>query len=288
MIGVSDRLRRSISAATLVVVAVMVVLLVPWAWRLAGGDDAALIDFERAQRRWRAAVGLPLPGAPAFDRFQERLSEQNLVPGAPVLIRIFKRDFELEIWMKRDGAFHRFATYPICRWSGALGPKFAEGDGQAPEGFYSVDKTALNPNSKWYRSFNLGFPNAYDQALNRTGSFIMVHGGCGSIGCFAMTDAQMDEIWHLVTAALDAGQARFQVQVFPFRMTQDNLDRAAGHAASPFWRDLKRGSDMFEASLLPPRATACDGRYRFEPAGPHPDGDAGIEARCVETPPKNS
>ena len=82
----------------------------------------------------------------------------------------------------------RFATYPICLWSGRLGPKLREGDRQAPEGFYTVSAEQLNPNSRWHRSFSLGFPNAFDQAHGRTGSFIMVHGGCPSIGCYAMTD----------------------------------------------------------------------------------------------------
>ena len=110
---------------------------------------------------------------------------------------------------RRARRFERFATYPICRWSGRLGPKFREGDRQAPEGFYTVDAEQLNPNSRMHRSFNLGFPNAYDQAHGRTGSFLMVHGGCASIGCYAVTDPAVDEIWRMVTAALEQGQARF-------------------------------------------------------------------------------
>ena len=79
--------------------------------------------------------------------------------GVPVYIRIFKLESELELWVEKDGRFVRFATYPICLWSGRLGPKLEEGDRQAPEGFYTVAAEQLNPNSRMYRSFNLGFPN---------------------------------------------------------------------------------------------------------------------------------
>ncbi len=146
-----------------------------------------------------------------------------------MFVRIFKREFELELWMMRDGRFHRFATYPICKWSGQLGPKLATGDHQAPEGFYTVDETQLNPNSRWHRSFNLGFPNAFDKAHGRTGSFLMVHGGCGSVGCYAMTNGVIDEVWKLVTAALRGGQKRFQVQVLPFRLTDEALSSHGGY-----------------------------------------------------------
>lgn len=245
------------------------------------GDDESAISFERAQRRWRTTWGLPLPGAPDVTRLPQRLAEHGLAEGAPVFIRIFKREFELELWMKRDGVFHRFASYPICRWSGGLGPKLQQGDHQAPEGFYSVDANALNPNSRWYRSFNLGYPNAFDAAHGRTGSLIMVHGGCGSVGCFAMTNPQMGEIWQLVTAALSNGQKRFQVQVFPFRMTEERLTAYKSHPAMRFWQTLKQGHDLFEAGLLPPRVTVCKGVYGFEPAGLYPNGDGGIENRCL-------
>ncbi|MFN0217734.1 MAG: L,D-transpeptidase family protein [Hyphomicrobium sp.] len=288
MSGAPGQFRRRIKTASLIVLVVGLALVTPWAWRLAGGDDTALIDLERAERQLRAAAGLPMSGTPALDRLPQRLAEQGLAAGAPIFIRIFKREFELELWMKRGDAFQPFATYPICRWSGTLGPKLAEGDRQAPEGFYTVDKNALNPNSRYYRSFNLGYPNAYDTSLGRTGSLIMVHGGCASIGCFAMTDAQMDEIWRLVTAALDGGQKRFQVQVFPFRMTPENLKKFEVSPSLAFWRMLKRGNDLFEARLAPPRVMACAGRYDFEPANPDSAGDAVIEDRCTSASPKNS
>ncbi|HVX36445.1 MAG TPA: murein L,D-transpeptidase family protein [Hyphomicrobium sp.] len=244
------------------------------------GDDG-LIRYERTQRRLRADFGLPLPDQPDLTRLSERLADSGLKQGAPVLVRIFKREFELEIWMQRDGKFHRFATYPICRWSGWLGPKLTEGDRQAPEGFYTVDASALNPNSRWFRSFNLGYPNAFDRSQGRTGSLIMVHGGCGSIGCFAMTNRQMAEIWQLVTAALGNGQKRFQVQVYPFRMSDAAM---AEHVQDPdvaFWRNLKAGNDLFEGSSVPPKVSVCNGRYRFE-AGEIGTADSDpVDVRCT-------
>ena len=243
--------------------------------------DGIAIDAERDRRLALASAGTPLAGTPDLADLPGRLAAQGLSLGAPVFIRIFKREFELELWMKRKERFHLLATYPVCRWSGTLGPKLREGDHQAPEGFYTVDAAALNPASRWHRSFNLGFPNAFDRAHNRTGSFVMVHGGCGSIGCFAMTDPVVDEIWRLVTAALKAGQPRFHVHVFPFRMTEENLASREHQPWVPFWRTLKQGYDAFETARLPPRIAVCGGTYSFAPAVPPSDGSHEIAKGCL-------
>jgi murein L,D-transpeptidase YafK len=231
-------------------------------------------------RRSYAKAGSPLPGTPDLDRLDERLKAHGLEPGAPVFIRIFKLEFELELWMKRGERFERFAVYPVCRWSGGLGPKLAEGDWQAPEGFYTVDARALNPSSRWHRSFNLGYPNAFDRAHGRTGSYLMVHGGCSSIGCYAMTDPVIDEIWGLVTAALRKGQPRFHVHVFPFRMSEERLAERRNAPWAAFWSDLKPGFDAFEATGLPPKVSVCQGRYAVAPADPAVAGAAAIEVGC--------
>ncbi len=227
-------------------------------------------------------LGLTLPGTPDYDRLDARLAEKGVKLGDPVLVRIFKLDSELELWMEKDGRYVKFATYPICRFSGRLGPKLREGDNQSPEGFYTVAKEQLNPNSRWHRSFNLGYPNAFDRAHERTGSLIMVHGGCLSIGCFAITNAGVDEVWRLVTAALDKGQPRFAVQVFPFRMTEANLASRKQDGFADFWANLKTGSDLFETTQLPPVVSVCDGTYAFEA------GSAGAEVKPIEVkcPPK--
>jgi murein L,D-transpeptidase YafK len=265
---------------SLLIMLVLAMLTAP-AWRpILIRDDATLISLERNERYLKAAWGIPLPGTPDLANLNERLSSIGVTLGAPVLVRIFKREFELEMWLAREGRFEHFATYPICRWSGTLGPKLVQGDRQAPEGFYQVDAGALNPNSRWFRSFNLGYPNIFDRAHNRTGSLIMVHGGCGSVGCFAMTNPQIAEIWQLVTTALSAGQQRFQVQVFPFRMSEARLAGYAGHPALPFWQSLKTGYDLFEAGHLPPRVSVCRGGYRFEAGRAVDDGDIPMLDRC--------
>ncbi len=224
--------------------------------------DRAHIAGERSRRFALAKRGERLPGTPDLAAEPARLQAHGLAMGAPVFIRIFKREFELELWMKRDDRYHRFAVYPICRWSGALGPKLKEGDAQSPEGFYTIDRRSLNPNSRWHKAFNLGFPNALDRARGYTGSFLMVHGGCSSVGCYAMTNGVIDELWRLVETALRRGQSHIHVHVFPFRPSADNL---AARRTSPwalFWADLKAGYDAFEATQLPPRVSVCEGRYR--------------------------
>jgi murein L,D-transpeptidase YafK len=245
--------------------------------------DEEMIYADKARNWAEYSAGKSLSGTPDLKNLSARLAAQNLQLGAPVLMRVFKREFELEMWMKRGGRFELFATYPICMWSGGLGPKLKQGDRQAPEGFYTVDSTALNPNSKYHRSFNLGFPNAFDRAHGRTGSLLMVHGDCRSIGCYAMTDGVIDEIWSLLTAALGAGQKRVQVQVFPFRMTETNMSRRVANPDLGFWRQLKVGHDAFERVHVPPVVSVCDGRYAFRPATGDSDGSAPIDVSCPAT-----
>jgi murein L,D-transpeptidase YafK len=241
--------------------------------------DRARIYMTRSDYQARFRAGETLPGTPDLARIDERLAAAGVGMGVPVYIRIFKLEHELEIWVEKDGRFVRFATYPICLWSGRLGPKLKEGDRQAPEGFYTVGADQLNPNSRMHRSFSLGFPNLFDQAHGRTGTFLMVHGGCASIGCYAVTDPAVDEIWRLVTAALDKGEGRFPVHVFPFRMTQSNVRARRGSPWDSFWADLKKGYDLFEQSGLPPVVSVCQGRYVFAPGSVETVGGP-IEERC--------
>ncbi len=242
--------------------------------------DKRAMHVDRAERKARFNAGLPQRDTPDLAALDARLEAKGVAMGDPVFVRIFKRESELEIWMKRGDRFVLFATYPICRWSGMLGPKYREGDRQAPEGFYTVDQDQLNPNSRMHRSFNLGYPNAFDRAHSRTGSFLMVHGGCTSIGCYAVTDGIVDEIYRIVTAALDKGQARFSVQAFPFRMTPENLALHGDNGNARFWRDLKPGYDLFERTLTPPVASVCGGRYQVTDGAEGNDGSTMVEARC--------
>ncbi len=190
------------------------------------------------------------------------LAKKGMQSGSPIFVRIFKEESELEIWKQRDdGRFYHFKTYPICNWSGEIGPKLTYGDRQAPEGFYSVTPGLMNPNSKYYLSFNLGYPNAYDRSWNRTGDSVMVHGNCRSAGCYAMTDALMEEIYGLSREALKAGQSSFQVQALPFRMTDARMAREKNSKWLSYWKTLKQGYDYFEKYRVPPNVVVCERRY---------------------------
>ncbi|MEN3930900.1 murein L,D-transpeptidase family protein [Microvirga sp. W0021] len=201
--------------------------------------------------------------APYNTAIDQSLEQAGFKLGTPILVRIFKKESLLEVWQQRDDKFTLFKTYPICTWSGALGPKHREGDKQSPEGFYIVTKKQLNPNSRYHRAFNIGYPNAYDKQLDRTGSALMVHGSCVSVGCYAMTDYQISEIYRIIEKAFDAGQAEFQIQIYPFRMTKEAMEANKYNPWLEFWQNLKQGNDLFEASGTPPKAYGCNGVYGF-------------------------
>jgi murein L,D-transpeptidase YafK len=196
-----------------------------------------------------------------LDSIRTELSAKGMRLGDPVFIRIFKQSSELELWVSSGERYSLYKTFPICRWSGDLGPKLQEGDRQAPEGFYSVARDQMNPHSQYYLSFNLGFPNAYDQAQGWTGSFLMVHGNCISIGCYAMTDQGIEEIWLIADEALKGGQSRFDVHAFPFRPTAEALSQHHGSRWRDFWKTLTIGYDKFEATHVPPQVSIANGAY---------------------------
>ena len=190
------------------------------------------------------------------------MEQKGMTTASPIFIRIFKEESELEVWKARDdGHFYHFKTYPICNWSGDLGPKLEQGDRQSPEGFYNVSTAQMNPNSNYYLSFNVGFPNAFDRAYGRTGSAVMVHGNCKSAGCYAMTDALVEEIYGVVREALAGGQKQIALHAFPFRMTNDNMKRHQGNQWMPFWKTLKQGYDSFEIARQPPAIAVCSKQY---------------------------
>jgi murein L,D-transpeptidase YafK len=206
------------------------------------------------------------------DRISERtlslMASKSMSPSDPVLIRIYKKESELEVWKQRkNGTYDLLRSYPICRWSGQLGPKTREGDRQAPEGFYAINASMMNPKSRHFRSFNLGYPNAYDRSHGYSGSYLMVHGGCSSRGCYSMTDAQMSEIYALMRESFFAGQKNIQVHALPFRMTPHNLALYRSDPRMPFWRMLKQGSDIFELTQVEPRVAVCGRRYVFNGGG---------------------
>jgi murein L,D-transpeptidase YafK len=219
----------------------------------------------------------PLPAKATKELPPELLSllrQKKMPKHSPILVRIFKEEAELEVW-KQDatGHFQIVKIFPICRWSGDLGPKLHEGDRQAPEGFYTITPELMNPNSSFYLSINTGFPNSFDKANIRDGSLLMIHGDCWSRGCYAMTDEQISEIYALARDSL-LGRPSFQVQAYPFRLTPANLARHRNNPNLAFWKMLKIGNDHFEATQLEPKVDVCDRRYVFDaqppPNSPNP------------------
>lgn len=216
-------------------------------------------DYARSDLREKDALTRMTP------RMTKELANQGVTLGSPVFVRIFKESRELELWVKHSttGKYQHFKTWPIAAMSGNLGPKLATGDFQAPEGFYYVSPSQMRPDSNYHLAFNVGYPNQYDLAHNRTGSFIMVHGKRASAGCFAMTDPSIEEIYTLCRKALHHGQPYFRLHVFPFRMTQDRLASEVNHPWHKFWMNLKEGYDWFENNGTPPNVSVSQKRYVF-------------------------
>jgi murein L,D-transpeptidase YafK len=213
-----------------------------------------------------------MPGramAPLSDKMLTDLEAKNMDKTSPILVRLFKTEAELEVWKQsRDGQYALLKTYPICRWSGDLGPKIKEGDRQAPEGFYTITPGQMNPNSSFYLAFNMGYPNAYDKSLGRTGNNLMIHGDCSSRGCYAMTDEQISEIYSLGRESFFGGQRAFQVQAYPFRMTPENMAKHRNSPHMAFWKMIKEGYDHFEVTRQEPKVAVCERRYVFDAASP--------------------
>ncbi|MBL9131349.1 MAG: murein L,D-transpeptidase [Verrucomicrobiaceae bacterium] len=200
-------------------------------------------------------------------KLHDELAQKQLQLGQHAFIRIFKESRELELWLRQaSGVWKRFRTYPVATFSGFLGPKQREGDMQAPEGFYAVTTQLLNPASSYHLAFNIGYPNAYDRHHQRTGSLIMVHGNEVSVGCFAMTDPLIEEIYLVVAAALENGQPHVPVHAFPFRMTEERMTRARAENSEwlPFWENLREGHDLFEKRQKPPQTRLAADRYHFD------------------------
>ena len=206
---------------------------------------------------------------PLSERLLSDIENKNMAKESPILVRIFKEEAEFEVWKEdKTGRFALLRTYPICRWSGELGPKIKEGDRQAPEGFYSITPALMNPNSQYYLAINTGFPNAYDRANGHSGEFLMIHGDCSSRGCYAMTDEQIAEIYSLARESFFGGQKAFQIQAYPFRMTPLNMARHRNSPHMAFWKMIKQGYDHFEVTHLEPQVDVCEARYVFDAQSP--------------------
>jgi murein L,D-transpeptidase YafK len=222
------------------------------AW-IAGCDDSGLDQSSARSQQ-------PISSATLAD-----MTALDTTPSSPTLIRTYKKEAELEIWkMKSNGEYARLKTYPMCRWSGQLGPKKREGDMQVPEGFYTIAPGQMNPNSHYYLAFNVGYPNAYDRSLGRTGGNVMVHGVCSSAGCFSMTDEQVADIYAIARDSFGGGQREIQLQSYPFHMTAENMAKFRLDPNIDFWKNLKEGSDHFEVTKNEPSVLVCGKHYVFD------------------------
>lgn len=263
--------RKRITLKRKIIVSVLLCILAVTSFALADSGSAALNKpTADASPRHNSSVEMPSSHrsnaaiariAPAL---KQSLEQKGLVYGAAIFIRIFKEPGVLEVWLEStDKTFTLFKTYKICSFSGDLGPKLQQGDQQSPEGFYFVNAGRLNPWSQFHLSFNLGYPNRYDRHHGRTGSALMVHGNCVSIGCYAMTDPYIDEIYALANAALTAGQPFFRLHSFPFKLEAEKLDHYKDHRWYDFWLNLQKGYLHFEQNKRPPNVTVKNGRYSF-------------------------
>jgi len=213
------------------------------------------------------------------------MSAKDMDQYSPIMIRIFKEESTLEVWkQKRNGQYDLIASYDICKWSGKLGPKFMEGDRQAPEGFYTVSPAQMNPRSHYYLSFDIGFPNAYDRVNGRTGRHLMVHGACSSSGCYSMSDKNMAQIYAFGRDSFIGGQREFQIEAFPFRMTATNMARYRKDSNYKFWTMLKQGYDQFEITKRPPKVDVCDKHYVFNIKTTTPLSPAGACPANIQDP----
>ncbi len=238
-------------------------------FRLAGMVMAAIALAGCSQFVGDNRHNVPIPSV-----LVSRMAEIGSSPSEAMMIRVFKQSSELEVWKRtKTGTFALLKTYEICKWSGTLGPKIQEGDYQSPEGFYDVTPALMNPKSAYWLSFNVGFPNKFDQAWGRTGSHLMIHGDCKSVGCYAMTDEGIKEIYALTREAFRGGNRSVQLQLLPFRMTEANLTAHASSPHLPFWQNLKQGTDIFDATRQLPNWDVCEKRYVFNRAPGQPPLD---------------
>lgn len=224
----------------------------------------------------------PKAERPIPEEVVKTMKAKGMTAASPIMIRVFKEENAAEVWKKTDtGRYDLLSEYEICKWSGKLGPKFKEGDRQAPEGFYNIKPWQMNPQSDYHLAFNLGFPNAYDRAHKRTGTHLMMHGACSSAGCYSMTDEYIEQIFSLARESFEGGQTEFQVQAYPFRMTPENMAKHKDSEHFEFWTMLKEGYDHFEITKVPPKVDVCDKRYIFNRVAEE-DAEFKASAACPE------
>lgn len=206
---------------------------------------------------------------------RKMLEKKGLVyPPRTMLLRAFKKEGALELWVasSETGPYTLVKTYGICATSGVLGPKRRFGDEQVPEGFYDLD--FFNPQSNFFLSLHINYPNAADRILGfraNLGGTIYLHGNCASIGCIPITDDGIKEVYWLAVLVRDGGTKYLPLQIFPGRMNEQRFrELAKTHMGQSeliaFWSNLKEGFDAFEKDhRLAAVQVSKDGRYEFLP-----------------------
>jgi len=186
-------------------------------------------------------------------------------PPSELYLRAFKADRELEVWAAgtRGARMELVATYGICALSGTLGRKRQEGDMQVPEGFYRI--SYFWPDELFHLAAKVSYPNPFDRALNgpNAGGDIMIHGGCGSIGCIALSDERIEEIW-VMGEPLRRNGTPIEVHIFPARDIPSLLEdpQLADHHA--FWRTLDQGLTRFAEGRRPPSVVSTGKGLRVD------------------------
>jgi murein L,D-transpeptidase YafK len=234
---------------------IVCVILGALAFLTAGFEDATA-----ARRIERSSVSTAVARE---NLLAAEFAAKGLKLGSPIFIRIYKNTSKMELWVEQGARYVLFKTYGICRWAGGLGPKMHEGDNQSPEGLYHISSDDLIVNPRWHRAMNINYPNRFDVMNGRGGSGILIHGKCGSVGCFAIQDGNVEEVYDAVRAALHNGQARIPVLALPFRFAKYAPAVEDTMRLNDFWSDLRRADILFDRDRLPPTAYVCDGRYYF-------------------------
>lgn len=202
--------------------------------------------------------------AAVWPRMKKELANGGFKPGNPIYIRIFKEERILEIWIKDSSKYRLFKTYPVCYFSGGFGTKTRENDGKSPEGFYTIAPLQLNPSSHYHLAINIGYPNQLEKIKGYSGTDIMIHGNCVSIGCYAMTDPQIDDIYTLVYKTFKAGQTVIPLHIFPFKLNANNMKRSSWSSYFSHWKNMKAGYDLFESKHIPPVVSVVNKQYAFK------------------------
>ena len=209
------------------------------------------------------------------DDYLRKLCKENGInyPVKNIFIRVFKKEAELEVYGRNstDDGYKLLKTYSVCRVSGSLGPKRKEGDGQTPEGYYEIKN--FNPASNFYLSLGVSYPNTSDKIKTldkqHPGGDIFIHGNCVSIGCMPIRDEGIKELYWLAVQAKASGQKKIEVEIFPFKMSLENMNWAQvkykdDRLLLAFWKNLEPGYIYFEKyKKLKTIGVDKNGRYVF-------------------------